>query len=576
MVFTDNSWKILWKLILIFFLLSAGILALGYLYYVQQATHFQREIEAQLNAIADLKVKQIVAWRRERLHDALLIYDDPISADEVDAWLKGKAPPGQEEEIQHRMQALKQNMYVSIRLLDSQGTVRMAIPEEKREVTPLIKELVQEALASGKVIFSDLHFNDEKQIRLDLVVPMHFNKDGKKILAGVVILCVDPEQLLYPIIESWPTASLTAESVLVRREGNEIVYLSDLRHRQDAALTLRLPLTEKLLPAAQAVLGKKEIIQGIDYRGVPVLAATRTIPDSPWFLVTKIDASEVSAPIKERFQLVAFILVAWIAMAGTGTALIWRNREVQHYRQRYEAERERQDLQRHLSSQLLLMQENERRRISRELHDELGVSLMVLKFHLKSIESGLSKVKGAVRAEFQSLFPYLDGVIANVRKLSWDLSAGSLEDLGLATAIKNLLEEFSQQYEVHWSPEELEKIGDALSPLAKISIYRIFQESLANIGRHAQASRISVKIEEQEGYVTFTVEDNGQGFDLNRAYDRERRAKGIGLATMQERAFLAGGSLKIWSQPGAGTKITCSIPINREAENGANLSHLAG
>lgn len=572
----DNSWKILWKLILIFFLLSAGILALGYLYYVDQKARFQREIEAQLNAIADLKVKQITAWRRERLHDAMLIFDDPISADEVNAWLRGKAPPGQEEEIMHRLQALKQDMYTSIRLLDTRGKVRMAIPENKRELTPFIEELVQEALASGKVIFSDLHFNQEKQIRLNLVVPMHFHKDGKKIIAGVVVLCIDPEQLLFPIIQSWPTASATAESALVRREGNELVYLNDLRHRQDTALTLRLPLTEKLLPAAKAVQGKEEITPGIDYRGVPVLAATRAIPGSPWFLVTKIDAAEVSAPIKERFQLMALILVALIAMAGSGTALIWRNREVHHYRQMYEAERERQDLQRFLSSQLLVIQENERRRISRELHDDLGVSLMVLKFHLRSIESGLTKTKAGVRAEFQSLFPYLDGVIANVRKLSWDLSAGSLEELGLASAIKNLLGEFSQQYEVLWSPAELEEIGDSFSSLAQISIYRIFQESLANIGRHAQASRISVNIEKQEGKVSFTLEDNGRGFDSNRVYDREGGAKGIGLATMKERAFLAGGFLTISSRPGAGTKISFSIPIDQEAGNVTALSNLAG
>jgi two-component system NarL family sensor kinase len=174
------------------------------------------------------------------------------------------------------------------------------------------------------------------------------------------------------------------------------------------------------------------------------------------------------------------------------------------------------------------------------------------------------------------LFPYLDGVITNVRKLSWDLSPGSLEELGLATAIKNLLGEFSQKYEVNWSPKELEEIGDSFSSLAKISIYRIFQESMTNIGRHAQASRISIKIEQQEGHVSFTVEDNGQGFDLNRVYDRERRTKGIGLATMKERARLAGGSLKIWSHPGAGTKITISIPMDQEEGNGAALSYPAG
>ena len=691
-----------WHLVLIFFFLSAGILILGYLYYEHQAAHFHRQMMAQLNAIAELKVKQIVAWRQERMHDAMLMYDDPIFAAEMQEWLYGKAPPGQKEEILHRLRGLKQDMYVGIKLLDSQGKMLLAIPDTSGDLTPLVKGMVHKALSSGKVIFSDLHLNPEKKIRLDLVVPLHFNKDGLEIYVGVVILNVDPYTLLYPLIESWPTPSPTGEFTLVRREGNDILYLNELRHRKETALVLRIPLTEKLVPAINAALGKEEIIQGIDYRGVPVLAATRTIPDSPWFLTTKVDLSEVSAPLGDRFYLMAVFMLALIASSGLGMAYFWRNRDALFYRQQYEAERERRDLAqryeylaknandiiliidkdlkiveandlaissygypreeffhlhlaelyppghftggetplpemqtqngqtfetvhrrrdgttfpvaisstelelngnklyqqiirnmtksqarekalleseerlRFLSSQLLMVQENERRRISKELHDELGLSLTVLKFQLSALNAKLAKEKKGLRTELQSLLHYLDGVIEDVRRLSWDLSPGALEELGFAAAIKNLLKDFSKHCDISWSRAEIDELNDSFSPLAQVNIYRIFQESLANIGRHAQASQITVSIMKSDTSVSFTVEDNGRGFEMSEVFARQGKEKGIGLAAMQERARLAGGSLNIWSKPGAGTKITFTIPMEKDGVNVAALSPPAG
>jgi hypothetical protein len=125
-------------------------------------------MEAQLNAIADLKVKQIMAWRQERMHDALLMFDDPIFAQEVLEWLEGKARPGREDEILHRMEGVKQTLYEGVRLLDSQGKVRLAIPNAEREVTPFLKELSFEALSSHKVIFTELHLDKKKLSSISL------------------------------------------------------------------------------------------------------------------------------------------------------------------------------------------------------------------------------------------------------------------------------------------------------------------------------------------------------------------------------------------------------------------------
>jgi len=216
---------------------------------------------------------------------------------------------------------------------------------------------------------------------------------------------------------------------------------------------------------------------------------------------------------------------------------------------------------RFLTSQLILIQEKERSRISKELHDDLGQALMVLKFQIDSIEAGLAKGKKDVMADFQFLIHYLDGVIEKVRRLSRDLSPVSLEDLGLSVALKNLFEEFNGLLEIHWSPEEVDELSHLFSPLVELNIFRIFQESLTNIGRYAQASQVFVSIKEQEENVIFTVEDNGIGFEMDEVRRRENRGRGIGLAAMEERARLVGGSLEVWSHPGMGTKITFTIPL---------------
>jgi len=236
-------------------------------------------------------------------------------------------------------------------------------------------------------------------------------------------------------------------------------------------------------------------------------------------------------------------------------------RDISDRKLREQALQESEQQLRFLSSQLLVVQEHERARISKELHDELGQTLMILKYQLSSLGTNLPKNKKALKDDCDELLYYLDNIIENVRRLSWDLRPSVLEKFGLASALKNLLKDFGRHYEVHWNPLQAEGLDDLFSPLSQINIYRIFQESLTNIGRHAQATNIVVKIDKLEQEVIFTIEDNGTGFDPQAVMHRESGEKGIGLATMHERARMADGRLNIWSQPGAGTRLTFTIPI---------------
>ncbi|MHB8066919.1 MAG: PAS domain-containing sensor histidine kinase [Desulfobaccales bacterium] len=216
---------------------------------------------------------------------------------------------------------------------------------------------------------------------------------------------------------------------------------------------------------------------------------------------------------------------------------------------------------RHLTSQLLTIQENERERIARELHDELGQSLLVLKMQLSAWQRR-SLGEKPQEPDYLEILQALDEIMGNVRRLSRDLSPYMLADLGLETALQRLLQEFSKYHRLN-----LELSGDfaglnrAFPAPAQIHIYRIFQECLTNIGKHSGASNLRVAVTRKEAEISFLLADDGRGFEVEVVRDASAPGKGIGLATLRERARLLGGRLSITSSPGQGTQISVVLPI---------------
>jgi PAS domain S-box-containing protein len=215
-----------------------------------------------------------------------------------------------------------------------------------------------------------------------------------------------------------------------------------------------------------------------------------------------------------------------------------------------------------LTARLLSIQEQERRRVARELHDELGQALTVLKINLVAIEDRLSARQRHLKANCEQMLAYIDTVIENVRRLSWDLSPSSLEDLGLSAALGYLVDETCRNHQMQ-SAVVMDEIDPLFSPDTQINIYRIFQESLTNVVKHARASLVSVKVKRDNGKVSFMIGDNGRGFDLKRAMSRKVPRRSLGLTAMNERALMADGSLQITSRKGRGTTIIFTIPIGK-------------
>jgi signal transduction histidine kinase/CheY-like chemotaxis protein/HPt (histidine-containing phosphotransfer) domain-containing protein len=324
--------------ILILVLLTVGIVVGGSHYYRNFKRNYRGEAERQLSAIAELKVNELTQYWQERLWDGAVFYKNAAFSALVRRHFEN--PKDLEARDQLRtwlghFQAAYQ--YDRVMLMDPQFSTKMIVPDGPEPSPSFVSPISSEGLRLGKIVFEDFYWNEENQrIYLKVLVPILDEARNDRVM-GILALRIDPETYLYPFINRWPTPSRTAETLLIRRDGNDALYLNELKFKKNAALHLRIPLGSKDVPAVKAVLGQEGIVEGVDYRGVPVIAALRPIPDSPWFLVAKIDKSEVFGPMRARLWEIA-VLVA-VLLLGTGAAVgyFWRRQSARFYRGRYQA-----------------------------------------------------------------------------------------------------------------------------------------------------------------------------------------------------------------------------------------------
>jgi PAS domain S-box-containing protein len=334
-------------------LVAFGILLLiigipGYLIIEAEIGDARRDTRKELAAIADMKTGQISAWVGERRADAEVLFDNALLGAKAWTWIEGRGGDAVHGELLSAASSLQRHYdYAAVAFIDRDGKARVIAPPEASLPDYSRSKAFQAALQSNAVLFEDMHFSgdpapaESSSVRLGFWIPIRSSGSEDAPAPGVWLLLIDPARYLYPLVQNWPEPSETAESLLVRREGNDIVFLNELRHRQNTALTLRLPIEGiRTLPAAAAIKGQEGVASGIDYRGAPVLAATRRIPGTPWSLVAKIDRSEVYAPLRERGWTFGLIVFGLVFLGTLGWGLGERSREEKALRTRLAQERE--------------------------------------------------------------------------------------------------------------------------------------------------------------------------------------------------------------------------------------------
>jgi len=329
------------------FVLLAGIIAAaGYLVFDRHRGEMKAAKYNELAAIADLKVGQIRSWLNERRGDAAILQSSPFLTEAVENWLL-KDNEAERQDLLARLRITKDVYgYSGVALFDDRlrpllATGALFTLTEEEEGAAVA------AMRLGKVVMVDFHqVGAGGEIELEIFAPLRSKRSGRGV--GVVQLRIDPRKFLFPLVQSWPVPSASAESLLVEQEGDEALYLNQLRHYPGPGLQLRVPLSREDLPAVMAIQGREGMVEGRDYRGVPVLAALRHIPDSPWYLEAKIDQREMLAPINRLARITAALVAVFVAAAAAMVWLWWRRQRDSFLLRQTQAEMERRLLTRRL------------------------------------------------------------------------------------------------------------------------------------------------------------------------------------------------------------------------------------
>ena len=225
------------------------------------------------------------------------------------------------------------------------------------------------------------------------------------------------------------------------------------------------------------------------------------------------------------------------------------------------AEQARNDLMR----RLVVVQEEERARIARELHDQMGQQLTALKLGLDSLKS--QPFDDPAQAErLQQVLARTRQIGHDMHRIAWELGPAALEGLDLPTALSSYADEWSQHAGI---PVQFQCTGPwdgRLSPQIETTLYRVAQEALTNVAKHARATRVSLILNRRADEVLVIVEDNGVGFDAENAADPSRWGRRLGLAGMKQRGQAVGGAFQIESNPGGGTSVFVRVPVRQGHE----------
>ncbi|MDA8082166.1 MAG: ATP-binding protein [Nitrospiraceae bacterium] len=581
-----NPLNIPYRVLIVFILLMTGIIAAGYLYYEKQKARFVENIKNDLVAITVLKVGQIVNWRKERLADAQVIMGNRIMSGHITDFIDSPGEAETRKDVTDWLTLLKKsNDYSEIILVDAKGRTVLSVGSAEADIGPSSKSMVLNTIHSRKVEFTDIQRSEfTKSVFLSLVIPV-LSPSGRS--SGALLLVIDPNRFLYPLIQTWPVASSTAETLLVRREGDDVVYINELRHRKNTTLSFRFSLSKKDLPAGMAVLGRHGAVEGLDYRGKPVFASVDSIPGSPWFIVTKVDKDEVYKPLWENVLVVSLVIVILIIASGLGIALWWRQQNVLFYREQYEREVE-YSAERGEANRKIEKTVEELRRSNEELQQFAYIASHDLQEPLRMIASYLQLIerryRGRLDKDADEFISYaVDGAGRLQNMIIGLLAYSRIETKGKPFGEVNLAEVLG--IAISNLRIAIEESGTLITadrlPVVRadpVQLVQVFQNLLANAikFRREDPPCIHVSAMRKGAEWIISVKDNGIGiareyedriFNIfQRLHGKEYPGVGIGLSLCRRIVERHGGRIWFESEEGKGTTFYFTIPIKEDTE----------
>jgi hypothetical protein len=324
-----------WQLYLILGVTGILLILGSYYYYHTEELRIKKEKHSMLKAVADLKAEDIRKFIKERNADLMMFAESQFVIDNIEPYLKNNNEEAKEKLIQRMSLAQKYYDYENVFITSPSGTIFLSL-DTISKLDPLTLSFRKKVNDLKMAEYNELYFcPTHKSIHFDLISPV-INKQN--VIEALIILRIDPDKYLFPLVQSWPTPSKSSEVLLVRKDGNDVLFLNELKFQKNTALQLRYPLTRNDIPAAQAVLGLSGVFEGKDYRGVDVLSDLRPIPGIPWFMISKIDQAEVYSELNYRVVIVFLFATIILILLGTGMAWLYSTRQKNTFIQLYQTE----------------------------------------------------------------------------------------------------------------------------------------------------------------------------------------------------------------------------------------------
>ena len=579
----------------VFWALAVALAGLSCWYYLKEMEEITRENNETLRIIGELKTREIEQWRKERLADAEREAQDPAVVHAVEASLQDPTDKNSQEHLQDEIRAcLKWELpnYSSVHLFDTNSTPLFATGNLHDPVSEQTQKAIRAALDNKKAVVSDFFRSSDGAVHIDVAAAV---RDAQGQPLAVLVLRNDASSYLYPLIQSWPTQSRSGETLLIQREGEEVVFLNELRHQANTALSLRSPLTLARLPAVEAVLGRQGIFEGLDYRGVSVLSDLRPIPGSPWFLVTKEDSAEVLAEARYRTVVIALITGLIIVLLAFVVAYLNRLMDITEQKMAEQdllaANARLEDAAAHASAlavQSRLASTAKSEFLANMSHEIRTPMNGVLGMVALLMDTDLSENQRALSRTLLASSNVLLGLINNILDLS-KIEAGKLDLESMAFNIRDLLDEFAGMISLSAQAKGLELTCD-VAPDVPVDLRgdpSRLQQILANLANNAikftSAGKVGIRVslaEESpsEAVLHFSVTDTGIGIPADKmgtlflmfsqvdsSTTRTFGGTGLGLAISKQLAEMMGGAIGVRSEEGHGSEFWFSVRLQKSA-----------
>jgi len=337
-----------WTSVSVLLFTAALLTASVIIYSGGQKERILRDAVTEMDAVANLKSVQVAEWKRERLNDATLIHENVTLVEHIDDMFIRDDPRREKSRLIQLLTTLIDNYdFRGAVLVDAGGKPGIAVPESEAVMGESLRSSITKVISNPVISISDFHTATVvSYLHLDLLIPMKMPYEGDTVLAGVLVLRIDPEEELFPMLSTWPTPGRTAECILFRFEGDSVIYLNGSRLAgYDKPITLATTDMELSVLTPQGE--EKKARTFTDYTGTDVVASVRKVPGSDWYLIAKKDSPEIlERSMREITMLWMIMGFVYLALASLAYLIIKATR-ARYLREKQQEELNRQAIMKH-------------------------------------------------------------------------------------------------------------------------------------------------------------------------------------------------------------------------------------